>query len=534
MEIVIELPKDIDKLCRTCMNIVDDHKNCVKSADNSELNKMLLYLIGATISSDDCLPKFMCSECVKKLEIAYMFKQQCQNTYLNFRDFMDSTEDTNFKTDNLTFICSTCNQCFPTQYKLSKHEIIHYKNINLFTRFRNGMDSDFKTYTENCEEEILSLISERKKQTNEEIMKNERSKNVLNGIELIKEKNILDKCDLCNRKFDTSLSLHLHFVNHALLAEGDTSPDIFNQYFLCRICGETFGSCEDLDNHATYCYVENDNFHCSNCNQTFNSELLLLRHEKEFIHCNNYLWGNVQYKTNEMVSYTCPICNDEFTTKSELHLHSVSHIIKQITCRMCKKTFSCQIAHNNHLKSHPNYKHMCDQCGRWLASRHALKIHMMGVHSANKNFVCSVCSKAFKTPSRLYVHKLTHKEEKKFICSICNYKTNNVGDFKIHHRTHTSERPYKCNFVNCKRRFKTSSHLNEHIQRHLQIKKYRCNMCCMVFGHNHTLKMHLLVHTGEKPFSCNICKVKFRRKHHLKNHMKQHVNIDNESQSEKL
>lgn len=532
MEIVIELPKDIDKLCRTCMNIVEENQRSCVATDcgdqGIDLKKMLAQFIESNQSIEEYLPKFMCKICVEKLEAAYLFRQQCQNTYMHFQEFMYPADKIGVEAIS-GFICSMCDESFATQYRLSKHEIMHYKKVNLLTMIKDKNDKNTKFNVNNSIEEISSLVNDRKEEAKgiKLMARNENQKafkvNIHQGF--IKQ-TALKSCDLCGRVFDTDLSLHLHFINHAILAEGNTDPEIFNQYFYCRTCGETFHCYEDLEDHQINC-LEFNKFKCTQCNEVFDSELNLLQHENGLLHFNSE-WEKIKLESTTKCLYMCPICNAIFTTKSELSMHSVRHIIKKITCRICKKTFSCETAHNNHLKSHPNYKHMCELCGRWLGSRHALKIHKMGIHSSSKNYICSVCSQAFKTPSRLYIHNLTHKKDKKFICSICNYKTNFVGDFRVHKRIHTAERPYKCNFVNCKRQFRTSSHLNEHIERHLQIKKYQCNMCYMVFGHNHTLKMHLMVHTGEKPFTCTVCKAKFRRKHHLKNHMKQHIYVESQ------
>ncbi|KRT82113.1 zinc-finger associated domain containing protein [Oryctes borbonicus] len=265
MEIVIELPKDINKLCRTCMNIVeDDQRNCViddVTGQKSELNEMLLHIMGTNVLSEECLPKFMCNECLQKLEIAYLFKQQCQNTYLHFRDFMYSPEKSNSEVETTNnFICTTCRGSFSTQY-----------------RFKYNSNDDVNTdlISDNAEE-ISSLVSDRRQQVNAMVNNKHKFVNLDRSVsskiaqhEEIEASNKSRSCDLCSRTFNTELSLHLHFVNHAVLAESDTDPDIFNQYFFCRSCGETFSCYEDLENHVFGC-SEFREFKCTICNQVFN------------------------------------------------------------------------------------------------------------------------------------------------------------------------------------------------------------------------------------------------------------------------
>ena len=168
------------------------------------------------------------------------------------------------------------------------------------------------------------------------------------------------------------------------------------------------------------------NYDCAQCSLRFNNDIDLLMHEKYNKHVDKHSWMDLAAKT-----FTCPLCGESFSERDTLNTHSVKHVVKRITCRICKKMYCTEAAYNNHLRVHPNYKHMCSQCGKFLGSRHALKTHVLGVHSDKNNYTCQVCLKGFKTPGRLYTHKLTHKEDKKFVCAYCAYRTNNVGDFKV-------------------------------------------------------------------------------------------------------
>lgn len=226
----------------------------------------------------------------------------------------------------------------------------------------------------------------------------------------------------------------------------------------------------------------------------------------------------------QMITFQCPLCDENYSSIQELSTHSVQHALKTVRCRQsrCKKDFTTEAAINVHLFSHHKFRHICKQCDKILSSKNALRQHIICVHSTETPFICNTCNKAFKTLSRLQTHKYVHNVEKKFVCSYCGYSTKSGGDLNVHTRIHTSERPYKCNYVNCGREFKTSSHLSEHIRRHMQIKNYVCNICLQSFGQHSTLKTHLMQHTGEKPYRCDYCLACFRRKHHLTTHLKTH------------
>lgn len=481
--------------------------------------------------------------------------------------------------------CKVCHSAFPSYYNFSTHMIEHDRSKNLFERFVDNRHKEKivlnHTQPSNAEINISSLVKARKLS----IHKNSTS-NIISNEDCLKEENEHDAnvdikpanvkittcsrqlntsrrnpqkrlshlmdicCKICSKQFDTRKELISHMCTPVMNHNGDINnmgtictlceksfpnPSILSLHFLkhahsslnmletnintdmlfCEICGQICNLELDLQLHYVEKHGGKPSELCFKCYQPFDTKSTLLEHECLLIQ-------DVTRDFSEKENTSCVLCNRTFTSKETLLKHSVEHLMKKYTCKKCPLSFCTRNSYFSHLATHAPYRYSCSTCGKFLSTKSALKSHIVGVHSNELNHTCSTCGKSFATPSRLKIHSQIHKNHKKYVCSYCGYSTHKAGDLQIHIRIHTSERPYKCTFANCKASFKTSSHLCEHVRRHLQIKKFKCSVCGSGFSSSNGLKIHYMQHTGEKPYSCAICNVKFRRKYHVKVHMKQH------------
>ena len=60
-----------------------------------------------------------------------------------------------------------------------------------------------------------------------------------------------------------------------------------------------------------------------------------------------------------------------------------------------------------------------------------------------------------------------------------------------------------------------------HINSHLGIKPYKCQLCSKKFTQKSHLNTHTRVHSGAKPFICHRCGKRFA----IKSNFKKHANI---------
>lgn len=78
----------------------------------------------------------------------------------------------------------------------------------------------------------------------------------------------------------------------------------------------------------------------------------------------------------------------------------------------------------------------------------------------------------------------------------------------------------KCTFEDCDKTFSCKSELNDHINTHLGLKPYKCDIC----GKSYAFKRYLKAHSESHKvlLECENCKKKFTRKHKYNVHLRKH------------
>ncbi|XP_055864243.1 zinc finger transcription factor lin-29-like isoform X9 [Biomphalaria glabrata] len=201
-------------------------------------------------------------------------------------------------------------------------------------------------------------------------------------------------------------------------------------------------------------------------------------------------------------TYQCKICDQVFTTKSDMLIH-------------------CQQIHKQDPKP---YK--CPTCSKSFANSSYLSQHAR-IHSGLKPYKCEICERKFTQLSHLQQHIRTHTGEKPYKCMHpdCPLKFSQLSHLKQHFRSHTGEKPYKCLFMGCGKAFSQLSNLQSHSRSHMTDKPFRCNSCYKCYADEQSLREHIPKHSDTKHLKthiCHICGKSYTQETYLTRHMTKH------------
>lgn len=194
--------------------------------------------------------------------------------------------------------------------------------------------------------------------------------------------------------------------------------------------------------------------------------------------------------TEELPTVMCPLCQDNFTEKSslEIHLMTVHSVNKDGLTRLLLLVDTS--IWDNKKEEIPKRN---TSGGSETMSRSELEIE------------CLICCKNFKTMSDLFTHCVEYNHynqiNDQFVCLLksCPQLFANANQVQNHFK---------------------DTHLNIVIsERH--VYKYRCKLCSLAFKTQEKLNTHSLYHTMRDATKCNICNRNFRSTASLQKHMEQ-------------
>ncbi|XP_066197692.1 zinc finger protein 770 [Saccopteryx leptura] len=236
------------------------------------------------------------------------------------------------------------------------------------------------------------------------------------------------------------------FDNYELLQYGFSVPseNMHTRHKMCPCdkCEKVFPSISKLQRHYLI-HTGQRPFGCNVCGKSFRQSAHLKRHKLTHI---------------EKIPYRRNLCQVEFDNLSKLFIHpgdvnySASQQCQTLGFQKCEVSESDKISEINvktesedfipgtHCRNRQPYLYSA-----FLQSEQSHHSHHSYSRHTERNdgllYQCSVCSKSFRSPSKLERHYLIHAGQKPFECSVCGKTFRQAPHWKRHQLTHFKEQP---------------------------------------------------------------------------------------------
>lgn len=251
-------------------------------------------------------------------------------------------------------------------------------------------------------------------------------------------------CDKCPQVFSTKHDMEMHINEHCNLN-------------ICTICSKSFSSKAILKQHLMRKHLFEEPLTCELCpNVSFKSRKKMDRHRD--VHESYIIEVEPEWTT-----YICRYCSKRYQRMDE-------KMIEHMNYHKRVNRSKAVVKHSPTKRAREEYESLvCPHCGQIYRTKQILQQHIKRHFDTGDKYACSKCPQKFKSWGELYYHNAVHTTERNFICEICS------------------------------KAFKAKRDLRNHKIRHetKDVKKFQCTYCHLMLKNRYTLNRHILIHTGE-------------------------------------
>ena len=220
---------------------------------------------------------------------------------------------------------------------------------------------------------------------------------------------------------------------------------------------------------------------------------------------------------SESYPFICMNCGKGFNNKYKMHSHEKKKLcevsnVKPVKVGKPVKTVNVNI-------------YNCSECPTSFSLVKDLKRHIQLTHRVKAELTCVHCSTVCRSQKNLITHlKVVHNDHEsglKCCCGICGKKFEKLSNLEDHTQRHNDIKQFGCMY--CPKRCATKQDLDRHLRSHSGEATFTCQFCSRNFVHRKTYTTHVRKHLGQKPYQCRPCNKSFGALNYLKKHQNSHL-----------